>query len=77
MLNLFNNAFYSVAEKKKSLSAADPANEYEPKISMSTKRMTDHLEIKIRDNGNGIPQLYLIRFSILSLQQSRLAREPG
>ena len=51
LLNLFNNAFYSVAEKKKQ----QPGN-YEPTISVYTKKIADKVEIKIADNGNGIPQ---------------------
>ena len=54
LLNLFNNAFYSVNEKKKRLGDA-----YEPTISVSTKRINDKVEIRVRDNGNGIPQKVL------------------
>ena len=50
-LNLFNNAFYSLNEKKKKLDG-----EYEPELTVSTKRMTNKVEIRIRDNGLGIPQ---------------------
>jgi two-component system NtrC family sensor kinase len=51
ILNLFNNAFYAVNEKKKS------GNEnYEPTVSVITKRINDKIEIKVSDNGNGIPQ---------------------
>jgi signal transduction histidine kinase len=51
LLNLFNNAFYSVTEKKK-LSQA----EYQPTVSVSTKKKKDSIEIRIRDNGQGIPK---------------------
>src|SRR3954453_1977824 len=37
LLNLFNNAFYAVTEKKKALNRQD----YEPKVSVSTKREGD------------------------------------
>ncbi len=50
-LNLFNNAFYAGNEKQKT---AD--ENYQPTISVSTKRLTDKVEIKVKDNGNGIPQ---------------------
>ena len=51
LLNLYNNAFYAVNEKKKQ------ANEnYEPTVSVSTKRINDKIEIRVKDNGNGIPQ---------------------
>jgi signal transduction histidine kinase/ligand-binding sensor domain-containing protein len=61
LLNLFNNAFYSVTEKKKQLEKAvqpgDTVKEiYEPMVSVSTKRKKDSVEIRIRDNGQGIPK---------------------
>ncbi len=51
LLNLFNNAFYAVNEKKK-ISGED----YEPTVSVSTKRAGDKVETSVRDNGVGIPQ---------------------
>jgi ligand-binding sensor domain-containing protein/signal transduction histidine kinase len=51
LLNLFNNAFYAVNEKKKT---ADET--YQPLVSVQTKKLTDKVEIKVSDNGNGIPQ---------------------
>jgi signal transduction histidine kinase len=51
LLNLFNNAFYSVTEKKKLLPES-----YQPTVSVSTKRKKDSIEIRVRDNGLGIPQ---------------------
>jgi two-component system, NtrC family, sensor kinase len=50
-LNLYNNAFYAVSEKNKQLS-----ENFEPIVSIGTKRIGDKLEIRIKDNGNGIPQ---------------------
>jgi len=50
-LNLFNNAFYAVNEKKKT---ADES--YQPTVSVVTKKINDKIEIKVEDNGNGIPQ---------------------
>ena len=51
ILNLITNAFYAVAQKKKELPEG-----YEPIVSISTKKINDKVEIKIKDNGNGIPQ---------------------
>jgi two-component system NtrC family sensor kinase len=51
LLNLYNNAFYAVTEKKKQL-----PDEYEPTVSVSTKKRNDKMEIRVKDNGNGIPQ---------------------
>jgi signal transduction histidine kinase len=49
ILNLTNNAFYAVSQKR-------GINGYEPTIVVSTKRVDGRVEISIRDNGNGIPQ---------------------
>ena len=51
ILNLLTNAFYAVAEKKKQIGIG-----YNPTVSVSTKKIGAKLEIKITDNGNGIPQ---------------------
>ncbi len=54
VLNLLTNAFYVVNEKKKMNISG-----YEPTVSLSTKKLGDHVEIKVTDNGNGIPQKVL------------------
>ena len=54
ILNLFTNAFYVVAEKKK-----QQPQGYEPTVSISTKKTDTGVEITVRDNGNGIPQKIL------------------
>ncbi|MBA3675120.1 MAG: hypothetical protein H0W75_09250, partial [Chitinophagaceae bacterium] len=51
LLNLFTNAFYTVTEKKK-----EQKDNYEPTVTVTTKRIGDKIEIKVVDNGNGIPQ---------------------
>ncbi|MEO6289261.1 MAG: tetratricopeptide repeat protein [Ginsengibacter sp.] len=51
LLNMYNNAFYAVAEKEK----LQPEG-YEPTVSVSTKKLKDKVEISIQDNGNGIQQ---------------------
>jgi signal transduction histidine kinase/ligand-binding sensor domain-containing protein len=51
LLNLFNNAFYTVYEKKKQ----NPAG-YEPTVSVSTGKTGNWVEIHVTDNGNGISQ---------------------
>jgi two-component system, NtrC family, sensor kinase len=50
-LNLFNNAFYSVNEKRKRLGEM-----YNPVVFVSTKRMAAGVEVTIKDNGGGIPE---------------------
>jgi signal transduction histidine kinase len=50
-LNLYNNSFYAVNEKSK-----QQPNGYQPKITVSITRNRNRLQIKIRDNGTGIPK---------------------
>ena len=54
LLNLLNNAFYAVREKKKQMHI-----NYEPQVSITTKRLTHLVEIAIKDNGIGIPSKLL------------------
>jgi two-component system NtrC family sensor kinase len=51
VLNLVNNAFYAVTEKKK-----NSPLEFEPTITITTKKHGDKVEISVKDNGTGIPQ---------------------
>jgi len=50
MLNLFNNAFYAVNQKRKTTDTA-----YKPEVSVSTSTENGHVVIKVKDNGVGIP----------------------
>ena len=59
ILNLITNAFYAVNEKTLSAVASPTAVKYEPTVSINTKKMNDKVEIKVTDNGNGIPQKVL------------------
>ena len=54
LLNLYNNAFYAVSEKK-----AKHGEGYEPTVSVSTKRIDRKIEISVKDDGNGILQKVL------------------
>ncbi len=51
VLNLINNAFYAVSERKKNEEAG-----YEPTVSVSTINLHGNIEIRVKDNGTGIPQ---------------------
>ena len=51
LLNLFNNAFYAVNEKKQKLNGT-----FEPLVSVVTKKENEKVVIKVIDNGFGIPQ---------------------
>jgi signal transduction histidine kinase len=50
ILNLITNAFYAVNEKSKQGIA-----DYEPTVSVVTKKVNHQVEIRVTDNGNGIP----------------------
>ncbi len=51
LLNLINNAFYAISERKN-----ETSENYEPLVHLSTKRLGDWIEIKVKDNGKGIPK---------------------
>ena len=62
LLNLYNNAFYAVGEKKNKLDQ-EPAGggNYQPTVSVTTKYLThpsgtDGIEIRVKDNGMGISE---------------------
>ena len=51
LLNLISNGFYAATKRK-----ADPnGGDYEPALVAATKSLGDSVEIRIRDNGTGIP----------------------
>ncbi|MFI5153641.1 MAG: sensor histidine kinase [Chitinophagales bacterium] len=51
LLNLFNNSFYSVSQK---IRKEDKA--FKPELSVATSGRNGQVEIKVRDNGMGIPK---------------------
>jgi signal transduction histidine kinase len=64
LLNLFNNAFYAASEKLKAENLKQNTS-YKPTVSVETKKLNarpddrggrDKVEIKVSDNGSGIPQ---------------------
>jgi signal transduction histidine kinase len=64
ILNLLTNAFYAVDEKKKAPQPPEGGVFYEPTVSLTTKKIGDkpdsyRVEIRVTDNGNGIPQKVL------------------
>ncbi len=50
LLNLISNGFYAAAKRKESAAAG-----FEPTVSATTKNLGEKIEIRIRDNGTGIP----------------------
>jgi signal transduction histidine kinase len=57
-LNLYNNAFYAVTEKKTVCQAelVEANQQYQPTVSVSSKKINNAIELTVTDNGNGIPQ---------------------
>jgi len=50
IINICNNGFYATREKKKTGGA-----DYQPVIALSTADLGEKVEMRIRDNGTGIP----------------------
>ena len=51
LLNLINNAFYAVSEKAK-----QRIEGYQPTVTISSQKLENAIEIRVQDNGNGIPE---------------------
>lgn len=51
LLNLINNAFYAVSEK-----ADNATDTYQPTVTVSTEKVNRRVEIRVKDNGTGIPE---------------------
>ena len=50
LLNLISNGFYAATKRK-----AEAGDGYEPTLMASTRSLGDRVEIRVRDNGTGIP----------------------
>ncbi len=56
-LNMVGNACDATDEKRRSLAeAADGGSSYSPTVLLSTRRLDDGVEVRIRDNGPGVPE---------------------
>ena len=55
-LNMVGNACYATDEKRRaSMETESGAGAYSPTLLLSTKRTENHVVVRIRDNGNGMP----------------------
>jgi signal transduction histidine kinase len=52
LLNLINNGFYAVSAK----ASATVDSEYKPEVIVRTKKQDGKIEIRVKDNGGGIPE---------------------
>ncbi|HMB93715.1 MAG TPA: HAMP domain-containing sensor histidine kinase [Rhodothermales bacterium] len=50
-INLLGNAFYAVYEKQK-----EAGEEYAPTVKVQSRKRADQVEIRVEDNGIGIPE---------------------
>ena len=55
ILNLITNAFYAV-DAKKNASASSSTGQFEPTVSVTTKKEGNKILISVQDNGDGIPE---------------------
>src|SRR5688572_28197667 len=58
ILNLINNAFYAAPLPPEG-GFKDPNYKHEPTVWVSTKKVDGRIEIRVKDNGPGIPQIIL------------------
>ncbi len=61
LLNLFNNAFYAVNQRKSAGNVGEVSNladveTYKPTVIVSTRKIDNQVVIKIEDNGTGMPE---------------------
>ena len=56
LLNLINNAFYAVHERKQLLESSQLSKSYTPSVWVTTKQLENTIEIRVKDNGTGMPE---------------------
>jgi two-component system NtrC family sensor kinase len=70
LTQFIQNAFYAVNEKKKTSDES-----YQPTLSVQPKKLNDKIEIRVSDNGNGIPQNIVDKSFSHFLQLNQQGRE--
>ena len=59
LVNLYNNAFYAMNEKKNYAVATKEGETFEPTLIITTHKKGNAAAITIRDNGTGIPEKFI------------------
>ena len=54
-LNIVSNACYATDEKRRQLMESSGENGYMPTLLLTTRKLDQQVEVRIRDNGNGMP----------------------
>lgn len=72
VLNLVNNACYAINEKNK-----NGIDGYVPQITVSSQRLDDMIEIKIRDNGIGISEETIEKIFLLFFTTKPVGKGTG
>ena len=55
-LNMVSNACDAIEEKRQALLEGSDGNSYMPTLWLTTRRVQSAIEVRVRDNGNGIPE---------------------
>jgi signal transduction histidine kinase len=56
LLNLINNAFYAVNQRKQLSEGSKPSESYTPSVSVTTQHLDNQIVIKVKDNGIGMSE---------------------
>jgi two-component system NtrC family sensor kinase len=54
-LNLFGNGFYAARKRAQGANGAEGGNGFRPMLKVATRDAGDAVEVRVRDNGTGIP----------------------
>ena len=73
LLNLVGNSFYALYERQSN--GEDP--DYHAKLKVATRDLGEQVEVRIRDNGTGIPTTAVDKISIPFTPPSPPARGRG
>ena len=72
-LNLFGNGFYAATKRQRE----DGGPDFRPTLTVATRDLGDAVEVRVRDNGTGIPPRSGTSCSSRSSRRSRPAKAPA